>query len=386
MTDVHVFLSVGIALVGSLLLGELFERAGEPVILGEIVVGIVLGTSVLGIVDPSGPFSLLAAIGSMLLLFDAGYEEIDLADLERGGGSVAVVALFGVGLPAAAGVVVGVVFGYSLAASGVLSITMGVTSVGITARVFLDLDRLGTRYGLHVVAAAVTAEIVGLVSFSLLLATVRAGGTIAQYGGIIGLVIAFFLGAILVQWLLIDRFSQLLARFEQTAADLIGIMGVLFLFGYAADVAGLDVIVGGLVAGLLVGGQDRFRELEIREGISGIAYGVFVPLFFVNVGAQLDPAVFRQFDPLVVTVVVVGVLVKISGSYIGARLVDHPSDEALVVGVGMLPRAGVELVVITGALAAGIIDERLFSAGLGLVLVSVLATPPLLRRAAERVD
>lgn len=386
MTDVQVFLSVGIALLGALLLGELVDRAGEPVILGEIGTGIVLGAHGLGIVDPSGSFSLLASIGSMLLLFDTGYEEIDLGDLERGSGSVAVIALFGAGLPAVAGIAVGAAFGYSLVASGILGITMGVTSVGITARVFLDLDRLDSRYGLHVVGAAVTAEIAGLIVFSLLLASLSANGTTGQYGRVIGLALAFFVGGVILHRFLMDRLSRSLARFNQSGADLIGIMSLLFLFGYAADAAGLDVIVGGLVAGLLVGGQTRFRELEIREGIVGIAYGVFIPLFFVNVGAQLDPTVLRQFDPLVVTIIVVGVAMKILGGYLGARLVDHPSDEALVVGFGMLPRAGVELVVITGALAAGVIDERLFSAVLGLVFVSVLATPPLLRRAVARVD
>ncbi|WP_440771350.1 cation:proton antiporter [Natronorubrum sp. DTA28] len=386
MTDVHVFLAVGIALAGALVFGELVERAGEPIILGEILVGMVLGAHVLGIVDPSGSFALLAAIGSMLLLFDAGYEEIDLGELERGGVPVAIIALFGAGLPATIGVAIGLAFGYSLSASGILAIAVGVTSIGITARVFLDLDRLDTRYGLHVVGAAVSAEIVGLTAFSLLLTTQQAGASGGQYVRIIGIIALFFLGVIVVQRVLIERVSHLLARFQQPSADLLGIVGLLFLFGYAADAAGLDVIVGGLIAGLIVGGERRFRDAEIRDGIVGIAYGVFIPLFFVNVGAQMDPTILFQVDPLVIAVVTLGVIVKVGGSYLGARIVGHPSDEALIVGVGMLPRAGVELVVVTGALAAGIIDQRLFSAVLALVLVSVLSTPPLLARAIQRSD
>ncbi|ELY45902.1 cation:proton antiporter domain-containing protein [Natronorubrum bangense] len=78
MTDIQIFFAVGITLVAPLLLGELVERAGEPVILGEILTGVALGAYVLEIVDPEGSFTLLAAIGSVLLLFDAGYEEIDV--------------------------------------------------------------------------------------------------------------------------------------------------------------------------------------------------------------------------------------------------------------------------------------------------------------------
>jgi Kef-type K+ transport system membrane component KefB len=386
VTDVHVFLAVGIALAGALVFGELVERAGEPIILGEVLVGVVLGAHVLGIVDPSGTFALLAAIGSMLLLFDAGYEEIDLGELERGGVPVAIIALCGAGLPAMIGVATGLAFGYSLAASGILAIAMGVTSIGITARVFLDLDRLDTRYGLHVVGAAVSAEIIGLMAFSLLLTTQQAGALGGQYIRIIGLIALFFLGVIVVQRFLIERMAWVLVRFQQPSADLLGIMGLLFLFGYTADAVGLDVIVGGLIAGLIVGSERRFRDVEIREGIVGIAYGVFIPLFFVNVGAQMDPTVLFQFDPLIIIVVAAGVIVKVGGSYLGARVVGHTSDEALIIGVGMLPRAGVELVVVTGALAAGIIDQQLFSAVLALVLVSVLSTPPLLKRAVNRID
>jgi Kef-type K+ transport system membrane component KefB len=386
VTDVHVFLMVGIALAGALVFGELVERAGEPIILGEIFVGIVLGAHVLGIIDPSGTFALLAAIGSMLLLFDAGYEEIDLGELKRGGVPVAIIALFGAGLPATVGVAIGLAFGYSFAASGILAIAMGVTSIGITARVFLDLDRLDTRYGLHVVGAAVSAEIIGLMAFSLLLTTQQTGASASQYMRILGLIVVFFLGVVVVQRFLIERVSHVLARFQQPSADLLGIMGLLFLFGYAADAVGLDVIIGGLIAGLIVGSERRFRDVEIREGIVGIAYGVFIPLFFVNVGAQMDPTVLLQFDPLLVTVVTLGVIVKAGGSYFGARIVGHSSDEALIVGAGMLPRAGVELVVVTGALAAGIIDQRLFSAVLALVIVSVLLTPLLLKRAINRTN
>ena len=162
MTDIQILFAVGIALVAALLLGELVERAGEPVILGEILAGVVLGAYVLEIVDPEGSFALLAAIGSMLLLFDAGYEEIDAQQLERGGLPVLIIALFGVGLPAIEGLATGLIFGYPMIASLVLAITLGVTLIGVTARTLIDLDQLDTRYGLHVVGAAVTRKLVRL--------------------------------------------------------------------------------------------------------------------------------------------------------------------------------------------------------------------------------
>jgi Kef-type K+ transport system membrane component KefB len=386
MADLSVFLTVGVALIAALALGELADRAGEPVILGEILAGILLGTHVLGVIGATESFALLAAIGSMLLLFDVGYEELDLTELKHGGLAVVLVVLFGAGLPAVTGAATGLLFGYSRAASTILAIALGVTSIGITARVFLDLDRLDTRYGHHVVGAAVTTEIIGLVTFSLLLATKQSGGVLMRGVRVLGPVVVFFAGVFVVQRFVIGRVSSLFARFRQPNADLLGIMGMLFLFGFAADTVRLDVVIGGLITGLIVGGERRFREIEIRDGITGIAYGVFIPLFFVNVGTQMDPSVLFHADPFVTAVVTGGVATKLGGGYIGARLAGYASEDALVVGVGMLPRAGVELVVITGALGAGVIDERVYSAVLALVLVSVLATPPLLKRTIGRSE
>lgn len=386
MVDASVFFAAGVALLVALVLGEFVERAGEPAILGEILAGVLLGTAVLGVVSPDGPFGLLAAIGSMLLLFDAGYEELDVSALRRGGAAVAAVALFGVLGPALAGTGVGLAFGYDRAASAVLGIAIGVTSIGVSARTFIDLDCLDRPFGIHVVGAAVAAEVVGLVAASLLLAVVETGIDPGRLASILGLVAAFFLGAWAFARYLVGPFASVLSRSRQRGADLIGIVGVLFLFGYAADAAGLDVVVGGLLAGLAIGSQRRFERGKVRTEIGGIAYGVFIPLFFVNVGAQLDPASLLGTDPFVLAVVATGVLAKIGGGYVGARLAGHPGAEALVVGVGLLPRAGVELVVVTSALAAGVVDERLFSAVLALVLVSVVATPVLLKRAVARLD
>ncbi|WP_161605584.1 cation:proton antiporter [Natrialba chahannaoensis] len=385
MTDTSVFLSVGVALIAALVLGEVVDRAGEPVILGEILAGIALGTYMLGVIDPDGAFALLASIGAMLLLFDAGYEEIDLGKLEQSGASVVVVALLGVGVPAVAGFATGVVFGYDPTASAVLAIAFGVTSIGVSARMLFDVDRLHTQYALHIVGVAALAEVVGLTAFSLLV-TQQAGASLFQYVRILALVAAFFAGVFVVYRLLIGRFARMLGGSNQPNSELIGIMGLLFLFGYAADAVGLDAILGGLVAGLIVGTDRRFRRAQIREGIVGIAYGVFIPLFFVSVGARLDPSALLQFDPFVATVVTAGVGAKVGGGYLGGRLVGHDHADALIVGIGLLPRAGAELIVATSALAAGIIDQRLFVAVLALVLVSVLTAPLLLTRAIRRAD
>ena len=384
MTTATVFLAVALSLGTALFLGEIVDRLGEPVVLAEIVTGVLLGTHVFGVVRPTGSFALLATIGGMLLLFDAGYEELDLSRLRRGGSTVALLFGFGVGLPGLLGGLLALGAGYDLTAAVVLGLALSVTSIGITARTFLDLDQLDTPYGNHVVGAAVGSEITALIAFSLFLTARGVNSTAVQYLQVLGGVAAFFGGAFLLHRFVIGRLSQFVARSQQPGAELLSIMALLFLFGYAAEAARLDVVVGGLVAGIIVGEERRYREVEVRESIIGIAYGVFVPLLFVNIGAQLDPTVLLTADPLLIGVVVGGLLSKVAGGYVGARLSGYRAAEAHIVGAAMMPRAGVELVIVSGARAIGVVDDRLFSAVLALVFVSVLLTPLVLRRLIHR--
>jgi Kef-type K+ transport system membrane component KefB len=378
-----ILLSVGVTLLVALVLGEGIERFGEPALLGEIGAGVLLGPFILDLVHYEGTFAVLSTVGAMLLFFDIGYEHLDIGELLAVGPAAVSIALFGMVVPGVAGVALGTAFGYGTVGSAFLALALSVTSIAITARTLLHLDALDTPIGHRVVGAAVVDDVVGLAGFALLLVAVQGGG---PAGGLVtvGQAVAFFALAALAHHVGVGRFSAALAHSEQRSADVLAILGVTFLAGFGAEVVGLDVTVGALVAGLLVGEDERFSRLEVREGVAGLAYGAFIPLFFAGVGARLDLAVLGALDPFVVAVVTVGLVTKFVGGLLGDLVAGGSSGEAVVVGVGMLPKMGVELAIIGTALAEGFITERVFSALVVLVLVSVLVTPSLLQATMKR--
>ena len=381
---VRFLLTVGSTLLLALLLGELVERFGQPSLLGEIAAGVLLGPHLLGVIDPEGSFALFATIGAVLLFFDVGYEGIDLHDLLHAGRPAAAIALAGMGIPGATGYALARGFGYDLAASLFFGLVFAVTSVAVTVRTLMHLDRLDTTYGIRIVGAAVIDDVLGLVLLALLVLFVR-GRSLLDLGAQLGLVAVFFLaaGGFAV---LVHRVSSLLDRSVQRGADVLAVLGFTFLFGYIADVVGLTASLGAFVVGLTVGAEERFDRLPIREEFVGIAYGLFIPLFFASIGAQLDVSLLADLSVFVVAVVVCGVGAKVLGGYLGARLARVTSADALVVGIGLVPKSEVGLVVAGIAHAGGYFDDRLFSAFLVLMLVSVVTTPPLLNRAIRHAN
>jgi Kef-type K+ transport system membrane component KefB len=382
-----ILLVVGVTLLVALVFGEAFERVGVPALVGEIAAGLVLGPSVIGLIEYSETFAVFGTIGAMLLFFDIGYEHLDLTELLAVGPAAVSIAVFGMVVPAGAGVALGLAFGHGVAGSAFLALALSVTSIAVTARTLLDLDHLDSRVGHRVVGAAVVDDVVGFVAFALLLLAVAGTGS-GEIAVTIGGVIAFFALAVIARFVVVERLSALLARSRQLGADILA-LGVLFLVSFGAEAAGLDVTLGALVVGLLVGEDDRLSRVEVREGIVGIAYGVFIPLFFASVGVQIDAGVLTTLDRFVVAVVVLGLASKFVGGFVGNLATGGGAHESVVIGVGMVPKAGIELAIITTALAEGFITQRLFTALTILVLVSVLVTPSLLKavlRRTERID
>jgi len=380
-----ILLVVGVTLLVAFVFGEALERVGEPALVGEIIAGLVLGPSIIGLIDYDETFAVFGIIGAMLLFFDIGYEHLDLTELLSVGSAAVSIALFGMIIPAGTGLALGLAFDYSVTESAFLALALSVTSIAVTARTLLDLHQLDSRVGHRVVGAAVVDDIVGLVAFALLLLAVSGGGTIEAVTTL-GQVIGFFALAVIARFAVIQQLSSLLARSRQIEADILALFGVVFLVSFSAEAVGLDVTLGALMIGLLVGEDERLSRLEVREGIAGIAYGMFIPLFFAGVGAQIDLRVLTALDTFVIAVVTFGLAAKFVGGVIGNLIAGGDVYESAAIGVGMTPKAGVELAIISAALAEGLISIRLFSAIVALVLVSVLISPSLLQAVLNRTN
>jgi Kef-type K+ transport system membrane component KefB len=363
-------------LVAAKLLGELAERFGQPAVLGELIAGVLLGASVLGIVHhDEHVIHLLAEIGVIILLFEIGLET-DLRRLVAVGPASAITAVVGVAVPFVLGYAVAIAFGLETIVAIVIGASLTATSVGITARVLSDLGRLQEPESQIVLGAAVIDDVIGLIILAVVSGMMAGEGVSA--GGIARITLLAF--GFIVVVLLLGRFTVpwLFGWFERVGKpETLAIMGLVFAFGTAilADNAGSALIIGAFAAGLVLA-PTRFAH-AVEEGVVRIGH-FFVPIFFVSVGAAVDVRTFADPDVLLLGAALIAVAV--AGKFVAGYAPWWMRVKKSVVGVGMIPRGEVGLIFAQAGLTAGVLTGGTFSALTLMVLVTTFVAPPLLRK------
>src|SRR5512135_116490 len=275
--------------------GILARRIDQPAVLGELMAGVVVGPSVLGLVEPrEAILQLFAELGVIILLFEIGLET-DLAALLKVGGASASVALAGVVLPFGLGYAACRLLGLDNVVAIVAGAALTATSVGITARVLADLGRLQDPESRVVLGAAVIDDIVGLVILTIVarLAEGRAV-TVAGVATTAGVAFGFLLATLLLGRFLIPPLFRLVDRVDLKGTGTIAALVLAFGLAWLGERSGSALIVGAFAAGLLLAGTTQRHEIE--RGVVALGH-FFVPLFFVAVGAAVDVRVFDPLDP-----------------------------------------------------------------------------------------
>ena len=362
-------------LVSAKLLGELAERIGQPAVIGELVAGVALGPSLIGFVDPTmSALHMFAEIGVVLLLFTIGLET-DLKRLLSVGGAALTVAAVGVVLPFASGYFVARALGLELLPAIVAGAALTATSVGITARVFSDLGKLKSVEGQIVLGAAVIDDVIGLIILAVVSDLVA--GTTPSVGGVIRTTVVafgFLAAAIIAGRFAVPPLFNLLARTgkENTLASMALVLA--FLLAVLASEVGSALIVGAFAAGLVIAPTQHAHAVE--RGVVRLA-NVFVPIFFVSVGAAVDVRSFGSRDIVLVglALTAVAILGKFAAGFAPFWVRAHKT----LIGVGMIPRGEVGLIFAQMGLTAGVLTSGTYSALMLMVLVTTFMAPPLLR-------
>ena len=362
------------------LLGELAQRVGQPAVLGELVAGVLLGASVLGVLNPTDPIIFaFAELGVIVLLFEIGLHT-DVTSLLKVGKTAATVALVGVALPFAFGYWVAHALGLPGLPALVCGAAMTATSIGISARVLSDLGQLERPEGQVVLGAAVLDDIVGLIILSVVAAIV--GGGIVTVGSVSRtalIAIVFVVAAVVVGGKLAPPAFRVVERIKTAGA--LGLIALAFAFGLAliADSIGSAVIIGAFAAGLVLHPTPQRHEIE--DATTKIGF-FFVPIFFASVGAAVQLEALTDPRALLIggSLVVAGVLGKVVAGYAPVWF----RGNKLLVGVAMVPRGEVGLIFAQMGLASGAITPGLFAALMIMVMVTTFVTPPLLTRIVGR--
>lgn len=384
--DVGAFLlAFAVALLGAKVFGDLVERIGQPSVLGELLAGVVLGPSALGLVPLSEGVFLLSEIGVVLLLFEVGLAT-NLDELIRVGGPALAVALVGMILPFAGGYAVTAALGYETLTAIFVGAALTATSIGITARVLSELGALKTREGQIILGAAVVDDVLGLIILAIV-------GKVAESGALevgatlrsAAVSILFLIAAVVVGLPLARRLVGVVGNSNVRGILVASSVAFALLVAWAAKKADSAPIVGAFAAGTALARTNRRHDIE--EALRPVV-DLFAPIFFVFVGAQVDvrllnPAVAenRPALGLGIALAAVGFAGKFLAGFCAWGRIRRP-----FIGAGMVPRGEVGLIFASLGLATKALPERVFVAVLVAVFATTFVAPPLLKALRPRAS
>ncbi len=373
-----VLLAFAAALFGAKLFGELAERVGQPAVLGELLAGILLGPSILGLVPLSDSIFVLAEIGVVLLLFEVGLET-NLDDLVRVGPPALAVALAGMVLPFAGGYLVTRALGYETLTATFVGAALTATSIGITARVLSELKVLATREGQIILGAAVADDVLGLVILAVV-SKVAGGGQIdgAMVAKSTGLAIGFLIVAIAVGIPLGKRLIKVVGK--TSVRGMLGAACVAFalLVAWTAKKADSAPIVGAFAAGMALARTNRRHDID--HALKPVV-DIFAPVFFVYVGAEVNVKLLNPFVAENRPALLLGLLLTVVG-FLGkfaAGFCAWGKVRRAFIGAGMVPRGEVGLIFASVGLSSKALPDRVFVAVLVAVFATTFVAPPLLK-------
>ena len=373
---------LAIIIIAAKLLGILARKLKAPQVVGEIIAGLLIGPSVLGWVQTSDFLAQMAEIGVILLMFSAGLQT-DLKELLRTGPVAFLIACSGVFVPLAGGALLYMAF-YGVSPWGspdflkavFVGTVLTATSVSITVQTLREMGRLKGKVGTTILSAAIIDDVIGIV---LLTFVIGVKSPDAQPVRVLISTVLFFVCAVVVGFLLYKAFKALDARYRHTRR--IPILGLALCFGlsYVAErYFGIADITGAYVAGIIL---CNIRDSEyIMEKMDINSYMLFGPVFFASIGLKTNiDAMNMSILLFAACFVLVGLVTKIIGCGLMARLLRFRGKDALKIGVGMMTRGEVALIVAQKGLSAGLMQPVYFAAIILLILVSSISTPILLK-------
>lgn len=382
-------LAIMIIILAAKVGGYLSYRVGQPAVVGEVLTGLILGPSVLGLfhlpvfTDPHLEDGImhLAELGVLLLMFIAGLE-LHLDELVKSGKISLWAGVLGFSVPLLGGYGLGVALGYPLEQAIFLGLLLAPTSISISAQVLMELDVLRTKVGMGLLGAAVTDDVLVVLGISLygaLLGDSAAIGGVDEVGIIFLKMAGFLIASIIFGLWVLPKLVPFAEKMPVSQGLVSFAFVTLLLYAWSAEALGhMATIIGAFMAGLF------FARIPLpqrfRDSFSAIAYGIFVPIFFINIGLKANVRLLdKESLWFLLALVVTSILTKVVGAGIGGIFGGLTMKEATKLGAGMIPRGEVMLIVATLGLAEGIITNNTFSVVIVLVITTTLITPPLLR-------
>jgi len=394
------FLAIGVLLGTARVLGELAQRFRQPAVLGELLAGVLLGPTVLGMLLPelnaflfpthganAIALDTLTTVAIVLFLLVAGME-VDLSSVSRQGATALKVGTAGMVLPFAIGFAAAWYVPRALGAQEdanqlvfalFFATALSITALPVIAKTLMDLDLYRSDFGMVIISAAIFNDIIGWTVFAVILGMMDGGAGHAQDIPVTIVLTLIFVGGMLTvgRWLVNRALPYLQAYTHWPGGVLSFALTLAMLAAAFTEWIGIHAIFGSFLVGVAIGDSPHMRE-HTRVVIDQFVSFIFAPLFFASIGLKVN--FITHFDlALVLTVLLIACICKLAGGYAGARWGGMPRRDAWAVGFAMNARGAMEIVLGLLALEAGIIRQRLFVALVVMAIVTSMMGGPFMR-------
>ncbi len=390
-----------IVLLVAKVLGELMERIGQPAMIGEVLAGVIIGPSLLNLVQNTYELKVVADLGVFLLIIIAGME-IEVEEIVKSiRGRSGWISILGFLIPFVSGFFIGKLFHNNSTFSIVLGLCIAITALPVSIRILMDLGKLQSDVGQRIISAAIFNDVLSLLVLGVILDFNDESKHLKD--------IAFSISVTIIKVLLFIAFLMLaykVVKFIKSRMGLINprVISILRLlrgnqslfalvivyvlaFASISEAMGLHFIIGAFFGAILFP-RSLFTKRnfdKVKESTSGITMGFLAPIFFASMGISFTLTSLCSL-PLLLIVLAVSFTSKIFGGYVGSRMAGFDRINSLTLGFGLNARGIMELVIANIALQRGFIDVTVFSILVFMALATTISTPFLLRWGFSRMD
>lgn len=401
---VHLLLQLSIMLLMGRIFAELARKLRQPAVIGEIVAGILLGPTILGMIQPEW-FHALYPVGStsgivlsgfvqvavVMLLFIAGLE-VDLHIVWQQGRQALATSLFGLIIP----FMLGFIFPYFFPGffgmadehgrwifALFMGTAMAITALPVIVRILMDLNLFKSKMGMLVVASAMVDDVIGWLIFSVILGLIGKDGASMPLLNTVILTIGFTVFMLTIGRGILNRLLPWVNKKFAWPGGVLSIsLALCFLAAAFTEYIGIHAIFGAFIMGIALGDSEHFSE-RAKEIVHQFINNIFAPLFFVSIGLRVNFVVNFDFM-LTLVILLIAFTGKILGSGIGTRLGGFSWKESLAAGFGMNARGAMEIILGLIALENGLINEKVFVSLVIMALITSMTSGPLMKWSLAR--
>ena len=369
---ITVMVSLGVAFA----LGEFFRRMGFPVMVGQILAGVLVSLPLISqhvFRNDLTDLGLIAQLGIVFLMLIAGLET-DYTKLKKSSHDILIVSVLSAVLPFALGFLLTIMLGYSYIAATVVAACLSMTAVGTNLPALIDLKLLNTKVGRLIVGSGIADDLFEILFLSMILIIAQKGG----YAEVIALPLKI-LGFVVLVYIIVKLIPMLINAIVQEHSESSEFMMIILLALFIAAIStlfGLGPIVGAFAAGLMIRAiMNKTEERKMVKDLSVIGFGFVVPFFFINIGMNFDVRLLLGYWPLMLVIALAAIMGKLLAALLSSPFTHLDYRQSMILGWGLNSRGAVELVIAEVARLNGIINLELYAAIVVMALVSTILSP-----------